>query len=211
MGRPRALLADDHVMLLDAFEKLLAAEVDVVGKVADGRALVAEAERLHPDIVVVDMMMPGLNGLDAARQLRKSQPHVGVVFLTIMEDAEVAAETVRLGACGYVLKRSAASELVTAIREVLQKRSYITPLMTGGIVDSLLHSHDAGERHVELTQRQREVLQLLAEGHSMKEVAGILDVTPRTVAFHKYRMMAQLQISSTAQLIQFAIRRHLVS
>lgn len=211
MPRPRVVLADDHALLLDAFEKLLAPEFDVVGKVGDGRSLLTLAQQLRPDVVVLDMMMPGLNGLDAARQLRSMQPQVGLVFLTMVEDGEVAAETIRLRSCAYVLKRSAASELVTAIREVLNKRSYVTPLMTTGVVDALQHPAAQAGRPGGLTSRQREILQLLAEGRSMKEVAAVLNITPRTVAFHKYRMMEQLHITSTAQLIQFAIKLHLVS
>lgn len=207
--KPRVILADDHVLLLDAFEKLLADDFDVVAKVTNGHELLAVAAREHPDVVVLDIMMPQLNGLDAARQLRHVRPDISIVFLTMMEDAEVAAEAVRLGACGYVLKRSAASELVTAIQQVLQKRSYVTPLITGEVVGAL--SSRAEDAARQLTSRQREVLQLLAEGHSMKEVAQVLNVAPRTVAFHKYRIMQQLNINSTAQLVQFAVRHHIVS
>lgn len=211
MSRPRVILADDHVMLLDAFEKLLVPEVDVIRKVTDGRMLLASAAELRPDVAVIDMMMPGLNGLDASRQLRVLQPNIGLVVLTMMEDPAIAAETMRLGACGFVLKRSAASELLHAIRAVLQKRSYITPLIAGGVVDALMHHGDGSVTQHELTPRQREVLQLIAEGRSMKETAGILNIATRTVAFHKYHMMEQLQIKTTAELIQFALRQHLVS
>jgi DNA-binding NarL/FixJ family response regulator len=209
LGRPRIILADDHALLLEALEKLLGPEFDVVGRATDGRSALTLAAELRPDVVVLDLMMQGLNGLDAARQIREVQPQVGLVFLTMVEDADIAAEVVRLHACGYVLKRSAASELMTALREVLQKRTYVTPLITGNVVDALLNG-DHGGRHSKLTSRQREVLQLLAEGHSMKEVAAILNIATRTVAFHKYRMMEQLQITSTAQLIQFAIKERLV-
>lgn len=210
MSRPRIVLADDHILLLEAFEKLLSGEFDVVGKAGDGRSLLDLANRLQPDVAVLDMMMPGLNGLDTARQLRATLKRVGLVFLTMMEDAELAAETIRLHACGYVLKRSAGSELATAIREVLQGRSYVTPLLTGGVVRALERSGNGEHRH-ELTARQREVLQLLAEGRSMKEVGSILNITTRTVAFHKYRMMEELHITTTAQLIQYAIKQRLVA
>ncbi len=210
MSRPRIVLADDHVLLLEALEKLLSEEFDVVGKSGDGRSLLELAQKLQPDVAVIDMMMPGLNGLDTARQLRAMVKRVGLVFLTMVEDAELAAETLRLHACGYVLKRSAGSELVTAIREVLQGRSYVTPLITGGVVEALQRAA-AGEHRHELTDRQREVLQLLAEGHSMKEVGAILNITTRTVAFHKYRLMEELGITTTTQLIQFAIKHRLVS
>jgi len=209
MGRPRVLLADDHALLLGAFEKLLAEECDIVGQVSDGRALVAAAETLKPDVVVVDISMPVLNGLEAGRQIKQKLRDVKLVFLTMNEDADLAAEAFRVGASGYLLKRSAASELATAIREVMQGRSYVTPLITAGLVGSLQHADEHAPAR-ELTARQREVLQLLAEGRSMKEVASVLNVTPRTVAFHKYRMMEQLNVKSTAELVQYAVRQRIV-
>ena len=209
MGRPRVLLADDHALLLGAFEKLLAEACDIVGQVSDGRALVAAAEQLKPDLVVLDISMPLLNGLEAGRQIKQRARDVKLVFLTMNEDTDLAAEAFRLGASAYLLKRSAASELLTAIREVMQGRSYVTPLVTEGLVGSLLHGTDHAPSH-ELTPRQREVLQLLAEGRSMKEVASVLNLAPRTVAFHKYRMMEQLKVKSTAELIQYAVKHHIV-
>jgi DNA-binding NarL/FixJ family response regulator len=209
MAGPRVLLADDHALLLGAYEKLLLSECDIVGQVTDGRTLVADAERLRPDVIVLDISMPLLNGLEAGRQIKQKLPNVKLVFVTMNEDGDLAAEAFRSGASAYLLKRSAASELLTAIREVMQGRSYVTPLVTGGLVGSLLHSHAHTPSH-ELTARQREVLQLLAEGHSMKEIASVLNVTPRTVAFHKYRMMEQLNVKSTAELIQYAVRHHIV-
>jgi DNA-binding NarL/FixJ family response regulator len=209
VSRPRVLLADDHALLLGAFEKLLAGEFDIVGQVGDGRALVAAAEELQPDVIVLDISMPLLNGLEAGRQIKQKSRGVKLVFLTMNEDADLAAEAFRSGASGYVLKRSAASELTTAIREVMQGRSYITPLITEGVVGSLLNADEQKGRH-ELTPRQREVLQLLAEGRSMKEVASVLNLTPRTVAFHKYRMMEQLGVKTTAELVQYAVKHHIV-
>ena len=209
MNRPRVLLADDHALLLGAFETLLAGECDVVGQASDGRAVVAAAEALKPDVIVLDISMPLLNGLEAGRQIKQKSRHVKLVFLTMNEDADLAAEAFRSGASAYVLKRSAASELGTAIREVMQGRSYITPLITEGLVASLM-SVDEHKPDVELTPRQREVLQLLAEGRSMKEVAVVLNLTARTVAFHKYRMMEQLKVKSTAELIQYAVKHHIV-
>ena len=208
MARPRVLLADDHALLLGAFERLLAGECEVVGQVSDGRALVQAAETLRPDVVVVDISMPLLNGLEAARRIKQTSPSVKIVFLTMNEEADLAAEAFRSGASGYVLKRSAASELGLAIREVMRGRSYVTPLITEGLVGSLLH--DEHKPASELTSRQREVLQLLAEGRSMKEVATVLNLTPRTVAFHKYRIMEQLKIRSTAELVQYAVRHHIL-
>jgi DNA-binding NarL/FixJ family response regulator len=209
MGKPRVLLADDHALLLGGLEKLLVNECDVVGLVSDGRALVAAAETLRPDVIVLDISMPLLNGLDAARQIKQRLSHIRLVFLTMYEDADLAAEAFKAGASGYLLKGSAASELTTAIREVMQGRSYITPLIAQGLVGSLMNVDVHRPGH-ELTGRQREVLQLLAEGRSMKEIAGVLDLTPRTVAFHKYRMMEQLHVKSTAELIQYAVKHHIV-
>ena len=209
MPKPRVILADDHTLLVEAFEKLLSPECDVVAKVADGRALVAAVQEHHPDVVVLDLAMPLLNGLDAARQIKQMDKSVRLVFVTMNEDPDMAAEAFRAGGSAYLLKRSAGSELLTAIREAMKHRSYVTPLVTEGMLGALMHStSDAGSR--QLTSRQREVLQLLAEGKSMKEVGSILNVTPRTVAFHKYRMMEQLNIRSNAELIQFAITHHIV-
>ncbi len=209
MGKPRVLLADDHALILGAFEKLLAGECEVVGQVGDGRALVAAVEKLNPDVVVLDISMPLLNGLEAGRQIKQKSRNVKLVYLTMNEDPDLAAEAFRAGASGYLLKRSAASELTAAIREVVQGRSYITPLVAEGLVEALQHTspRKPGE---DLTPRQREVLQLLAEGRSMKEVASLLNLTPRTVAFHKYQMMEQLKVKSTAELIQYAVKHHIV-
>ena len=208
MASPRVLLADDHALVRGAFEKLLAGECDIVGQVSDGRALLAAADTLKPDVIVLDISMPLLNGLDAGRLIKQKMRWVKLVFLTMNEDADLAAEAFRSGASAYLLKRSAASELATAIREVTQGRSYVTPLVTEGLVGSLLHVDDKPSG--ELTPRQREVLQLLAEGRSMKEVASLLNLTPRTVAFHKYRMMEQLKVKTTAELIQYAVKHHVV-
>ncbi len=207
--KPRVLLADDHALLVGAYEKLLAADFDIVGQVNDGRALLAAAEELRPDVIVVDISMPLLNGLEAGRQIKERLRNVKLVFVTMNEDPDLAAEAFRYGASGYVLKRSAASELTTAIKEAMLGRSYITPLVATGLVDSLMHFEESKTTDV-LTARQREVLQLLAEGHSMKQVAGVLSLTPRTVAFHKYRMMEQLKVKSTAELIQYAVKHHIV-
>jgi DNA-binding NarL/FixJ family response regulator len=207
MGAPRVLLADDHSLLLGAFEKLLADECEIVGQVADGRALLSAADSVKPDVIVLDIAMPILNGLEAGRQIKQRLRNVKLVFLTMNEDPDLAAEAFRAGASAYLLKRSAASELSVAIREVMQGRSYITPLVAEGLLGALMQ---VDEHKVELTSRQREVLQLIAEGRSMKEVASVLNLTPRTVAFHKYRMMEQLKVKSTAELIQYAVKHHIV-
>jgi DNA-binding NarL/FixJ family response regulator len=207
MTRPRVLLADDHQLLREAFTRLLESDCDVVGSVADGRALLSAALSLRPDIVILDIAMPLLNGLDAARKLRRDMPEVKVIFLTMSEDSDVAAEAFRVGASGFLLKNSAASELLQAIREVARGRSYVTPLATRGLIGTFLQKPDPAVKAAELSPRQREVLQLLAEGYTMKEVARILKITPRTVAFHKYSMMEALGIGSNAELIQFALKR----
>lgn len=211
MNRPRVLLADDHRLLREAFAQLLQPNCDVVGAVADGRALLAAAKELRPEVVVLDIAMPLLNGLDAARQLKRQMPAVKVIFLTVSEDPDLAAEAFRVGASGFLLKNSAASELFQAIQEALQGRSYVTPQATGSLVGTLMAAPESGRKRGELSPRQREVLQLLAEGHSMKEIGRILKITPRTVAFHKYSMMEQLGITSSAELVQFAVKKHLVA
>jgi DNA-binding NarL/FixJ family response regulator len=210
MSRPRVILADDHTLLLEAFQKLLNDDCDIVGMVSDGRALLAATDTLRPDVVVVDISMPLLNGIDAARQIKQAFPETRIIFLTMNEDPDLAAAAFRAGASGYLLKRSAASELQTAIREVMRRRSYVTPLVTEGLMGSMLQGPESAHGAQQLTPRQREVVQLVAEGHSMKEVGHILNIAPRTVAFHKYRIMEQLKIRTTAELIQFAIKHHIV-
>ena len=210
MFKPRVIIADDHVLLAEAFEKLLSPECDVVAKVTDGRALVEAARRVHPDLVLLDVAMPLLNGLDAARQIHAISPSIRLIFLTMNDDPDLAAEAFRAGATAYLLKRSPASELLTAIRQAMKSRKYVTPLITEGMLGALMNPMRGETPRHELTSRQREVLQLLAEGKSMKDVANILAVAPRTVAFHKYRMMEQLRIKTNAELIQFAVREHLV-
>jgi DNA-binding NarL/FixJ family response regulator len=209
MAKPRVILADDHTLLVEAFEKLLAPECEIVAKVADGRALLVAVREHHPDVVVLDLAMPLLNGMEAARQVKQIDRSIKLVFVTMNEDPDLAAEAFRVGGSAYLLKRSAGAELLLAIREVMKHRSYVTPLVTEGMLGSLMNAGAEAQEH-QLTSRQREVLQLLAEGKSMKEVAGILDVTARTVAFHKYRMMEQLKIKTNAELIQYAIRHHYV-
>jgi DNA-binding NarL/FixJ family response regulator len=210
MNRPRVLLADDHRLLREAFATLLEPDCDVVGAVADGRALLEVAPELRPDIVVLDIAMPSLNGLDAARQLKRMMPEVKVIFLTVSEDPDLAAEAFRAGASGYLLKNSAASELLQAIQDVFNGRSYITPLATNGLVRNLLDEPKPAKKSNELSPRQREVLQLLAEGHTMKEIARILKITARTVAFHKYSIMEELGVRSSAELVHYAIKKGVV-
>ena len=206
---PRVLIADDHTLIAEAFQKLLESSCDVVGTVTDGRALLVAARDLRPDVIVLDVAMPLLNGLDAARSIRKMDPSIKLVFVTVSEDPDIAAEAFRAGGSAYLLKRSAGAELLTAIHEVLKGRSYVTSLVTGGVVQSLMR-RDGEDHGRELTTRQCEVLQLIAEGKSMKEVGSILQISTATVAFHKYRIMEQLHIKTSAELIRFAVHQHLV-
>jgi DNA-binding NarL/FixJ family response regulator len=208
MTRPRILLADDHTLMADALRCLLQAEFDVVGTVADGRALLDAASELKPDLVVVDIGMPLLNGLDAAEQLKALQPDVKVIFLTQYREPHYAAEAFRREASGYLLKESAAAELITAIREAMQGRTYVSPLIAKGMLAGVLNPIPQNVRA--LSAREREVLQLLAEGKSMKEIAGILDISPRTVEFHKYRVMQVLGVKTNAELVQYAVRHGLI-
>jgi DNA-binding NarL/FixJ family response regulator len=208
--KPRIAIVDDHTLLAEAFRKLLEPDCHVVGSYDDPRAFLVDAPQIKPDVAILDISMPLLNGLDTARELRRILPATRIIFLTMNEDPDVAAEAFRLGASGYLLKRSAGSELPFAIREVMSHRYYITPLLTRDLVGSLVQDPHARKPVHQLTERQREVLQLLAEGRSMKEAAAILHVSARTVAFHKYRMMEHLHVNSTAALIQFAVREGLV-
>ena len=211
MKRTRIILADDHVLILDAIKRMLEPEFDVLGTFTDGRALVAAAPELNPDLIVLDIHMPLMNGLCAGQRLKQIMPRVKLIYLTMSLDPDLAAEAFRLGASGYVLKSSAAAELNNAINDVSRGRSYITPLMTKGMVGTFFQNVKPRKNHEKLTLRQKEVLQLLAEGRSMKEVAFMLNVTPRTVAFHKYAMMEHLRLKTSAELIQFAVKSSLVA
>jgi DNA-binding NarL/FixJ family response regulator len=210
MKKPRILLADDHTLIVEALRLLLQDEFDVVGTVADGRGLLRAAAELQPDLVVVDIGMPMLNGLDAGEQLKQSQPKVKIIFLTQNRDPFCAAEALRRDASGYLLKSSAASELTQAIRLALLGRKYVSPVIAEQMVNRQLYPGEQTKKSSELRPREREVLQLLAEGKSMKEAAAILNISPRTIEFHKYRMMQALGMTSTAELIQYAIRKGLL-
>ena len=211
MKLPRVILADDHTLVAEALHQLLAPCFEVVATVADGHALVDAAVSLKPDTVVVDVAMPLLNGLEACRQLKTKMPGLRVIFLTMNEDPELAVEATRVGASGYVLKKSAGSELLRAIREALRGKSYITPQIARGIEDSFIRNPHRRSHAKSLTPRQREVVQLLGEGKSMKEAASVLNLTPRTVAFHKYRVMQELGFKTNADLVQFAMKRQIVA
>jgi DNA-binding NarL/FixJ family response regulator len=210
MSRPRILLADDHVLLAQALEHLLQPEFDVVGTVSDGRALLKAAGDLTPDVVVVDIGMPLLNGLDAGEQLKALHPHIKVIYLTQNREPRFAIEAFRRQASGYLLKDSAASELTTAIRDALRGKTYVSPVIARGIQDEMATPVEQVELR-ELSPREREVLQLLAEGKSMKEVGALLDISPRTVEFHKYRIMELLRVKTNAELVQQAIKLGLIA
>jgi len=209
---PRILIADDHTLVAEACRKLLESEYEVVATVSDGRALVRAVVELRPQLIIVDVAMPILNGLDAGQQAKELLPSVKLIFLTMNHDADLAAEAFRRGASGYLLKTCAASELAIAVREVLRGKSYLSPMIARDTVDFLLRQGKTlVEEGQKLTERQREVLQLLAEGKCMKEVAAVLNLTTRTVAFHKYRIMEVLNVRSTAELVQYAMRHHLIA
>lgn len=207
MKRTRVLLADDHKIILNGLKSLLEPEFELVGKVEDGRALVAAAEKLRPDVIVVDISMPLLNGIEAVRQIKKIDPRVRVIFLTMHPDVTYAIRAFEAGASGYVLKHSASSELLTAIHEAIKGRTYVTPMIAGELVQSYKEgSHQQPDENQQLTQRQREILQLLAEGSSVKEIAEILKISPRTVEFHKYSVMSKLKLKTNSALVQYAIK-----
>lgn len=211
MQRTRVILADDHTLVRDALKNLLEPEFEVVGCFANGQALVEAAQQLKPNVIVLDIGMPMMNGLNAGRRLKQLLPTVKLIYLTMNQDPDLAAEAFRLGANGYLLKNSAASELVDAIRLAIRGGAYITRLMTEDMVGSFVQKFKNMKSTHHLTMRQKEVLQLLAEGHSMKQAAFILHVSPRTVAFHKYTMMEHLKIKSSAELIQYAVKGQLLA
>jgi DNA-binding NarL/FixJ family response regulator len=209
--RPRVVIADDHTLVAEACVSLLEPEFEVVGTFADGQALLAAAPGLKPDVIILDVGMPLMGGLEAGKRIKKIVRAVRIVYLTMNNDIGVAAEAFRSGAAGYLLKTSAASELIRAVREVLKGKQYVSPLLTNDVEGFFLETRVSNMGQEKLTNRQREVLQLLAEGRSMKEVAYILKLTPRTVAFHKYKIMERLRLRTNAELVQYAIREHFIS
>jgi len=211
MTRPKIILADDHRLMLDALTNLIEPEFEVVGTFTDGQALVECAPAIRPNVVVLDIGMPLMNGLIAGERLKQAMPLVKLVYVTMNHDPEIAGEAFRLGASAYLLKNSAGSELLRAIREAVRGGFYVTPLMTKGMVGSFVLNFKRMKNKNPLTIRQKEVLQLLAEGRSMKEAAFKLKVSPRTVAYHKYTIMEHLHIRSSAELIEFAMKSALVA
>jgi DNA-binding NarL/FixJ family response regulator len=210
-SKARLLIADDHKLLAEACKSILEPEFEVVGIVTDGRSMLSAAATLKPDVIILDISMPQLNGLDAAEQIKHKQPYIKLVFLTMNLGADVAAEAFRRGASGYVLKQSAAEELVVAVRKVMQGASYLSPLIARETVTFLLNQRNTATKENRITKRQSEILQLLSEGMSMKQVAGVLDVKPGTVAFHKYRMMETLNVKTNAELLEYAIKRQMTT
>lgn len=212
MTKPRVLLADDHALVLEGFRRLIDDRFDVVGTAEDGRAVLEAAARLHPDVVLLDISMPLLNGIDAARQLTTLLPGLKVIMVTMHADVAYLNEAFNAGASGYLLKRSAGSELVQAIEMVLKGHYYVTPLLTKDLVGTargtLTH---ATLQQSSLTPRQREVLQLVAEGKAVKEIAALLNISPKTVEFHKSQIMQQLSLRTTAELTKYAVAHGLTT
>jgi len=210
--KPRILLADDHRIVAEGLRSLLEPEFELVGIVEDGRALITATEKLQPDVIIADISMPLLNGIEAVRQIKKTNKDVKVIFLTMHPDVTYTVSALEAGALGYVLKHSAPSELITAVRRALKGKTYITPLLEGEIMLSPKKgSIERREESSHLTKRQREVLQLLAEGCLAKEIASILNISTRTVEYHKYQMMRDVGIKTVADLIRYAIKHNIVS
>ena len=210
--RHKILLADDHAIVRDGLRLMLQKDFEIVGAVEDGRALVKEAKRLAPDVVIMDISMPMLNGVEATRQLRQSLPRTKVVVLTMHGDVTYATEALEAGASGYVLKNSPSEEIKTAIRKVLAGKTYVSPGIAQEVLPFRLTGSNQIKRQVsQLTPRQREVVQLLAEGRTGKDVADLLCISPRTVEFHKYKLMQELGLQSSAELIRYAMKHGIIS
>lgn len=212
MHKPRILLADDHTLIIEGFRRILEGHYNLVGTATDGRALLDSAKGLQPDIIILDVSMPLLNGIDAAGQLKKLCPQAKLIFVTMHADTDYVRAAFEAGASAYVLKRSAVDELEQAIRAVLAGHSYITPLITKDLLDVFLSKTPGKQGGADgLTMRQREVLQLLTEGRTAKDIAGILNISSRTVEFHKGQIMEQLKLQSTADLIKYALAHGIVT
>jgi DNA-binding NarL/FixJ family response regulator len=207
----RILIADDHRLLAEACKSLLEPEFQVVGIVTDGRSLLKAAAAMKPDVIILDIAMPHLNGLDAGDQINRDMPRTALIYLTMSTEPNVAAEAFRRGASGYVLKQSASDELLIAVRKAVQGASYLSTMIAKETVTFLINQGKQQGEEERTTPRQTEILQLLAEGKSMKEVAAELDLKPGTVAFHKYRMMENLGVKTNAELLEYALKRRMIS
>jgi DNA-binding NarL/FixJ family response regulator len=211
MKRTTILIADDHTMISEGLRKMLEPEFEVIASVKDGHALLMTAAELRPDLVLVDVGMPLLNGLDAARELKKLMPRVKIIFLTMNPDPDIASAALKMGASGYLLKNSQGDELLKAVRDAIRGTSYVTPQIREAIEESFVRDPRSLGRPKELSDRQREVLQMLAEGRRMQEVADVLHISRRTVRFHKHQIMEELGIKSNAELVQYAVKHSIVS
>lgn len=211
MSKVRILLADDHAMFCALLKTLLEPAYEVVGSVGDGQELLKAAMRLSPDVALLDIGMPSMNGLDAGRRLKLQQPHIKIIYLTMNPSAALASEALRAGASGYVLKNAQTSELLQAIRDALTGRYYVAAELKKQIAENFVRDPNWSSHSEHLTDRQREVLQLLAEGRSMKETAYSLHITHRTVRFHKVRIMEELGIKTNAELVQYAMKHSIIS
>ena len=210
MKQIRVLLADDHTMMCAGLAKLLEPYYEVVGSVEDGRALLKAADELKPDVVLLDIGMPLMNGLDAARELKKRMPYIKMIFLTMESDSYIAAEAFRAGALAYLLKTSKPTELLQAVQDAMRGISYVTPQIARAMADRFIRD-PRGPAQKQLTSRQREVLQMLAEGRSMKEIAYVLEIAHRTVRFHKYQIMEELGVTTNSGLVKYAMRHRMIS
>ncbi len=211
MKRPRLLIADDHLLMLEGLRLMLEPEFEWVGSVEDGQALIRAAQDVKPDVILLDISMPILNGIDAASQLKTLLPSAKLIFITMHAEPDFVAEAFRAGAAGYLLKRAAASELLTAIREVLKGRKYVSPLVARDAIDLFLSLAPEGKLSDRLTSRQREILQLVAEGRTRKEIAHLLNISVKTVEFHKAALMRELDLHSMAELTKYAIEHGVIS
>jgi DNA-binding NarL/FixJ family response regulator len=211
MARVRILLADDHTLFCNLLRDLLEPEYEVVGSVSDGRELLKAADSLRPDVVLVDIGMPSLNGLDAGRRLKQANPRVKLIYLTMNNNIEYAREALQAGASAFILKNSKSSELLHAIRDALKGVSYMAPEIRRALNEVFLRDPKAVDRPQHLTDRQREVLQMLAEGRSLREIASLLQISYRTVRFHKVRIMEELGISKNAELVKYAIKHGMIT
>lgn len=210
MGKPKILLADDHVLIAEAFKKLLEPDFEVIAIVSDGRRLLQCAPQMNPDVILIDIGMPLLNGMDAGERIKSLLPKTKLIALTMVEDYEIASKALRTWASGYILKSSGAPELIRAIREALRGNRYVAARIAKRQEEEFVRDPKS-DRTKNLTARQREVLQLLAEGRTMKEAASVLDVTTRTIAFHKYRIMEEFGIRTNSELVRFAMKEHVVA